>query len=116
MEDTRKFIGLTFSYLEDGEPLMLIRGTDEESADLVLNGMWMNWIYLLENDRFYPYVQIFNGVYDKNTKRIGEIGETRNSICWFERYSLDELLEWGREVVGDNKLSEADKVKYFIES
>ena len=116
MEDTRKFIGLTFSYLEDGEPLMLIRGTDEESADLVLNGMWMNWIYLLENDRFYPYVQIFNGVYDKNTKRIGEIGETRNSICWFEQYSLDELLEWGREVVGDKKLSEADKVKYIIES
>lgn len=115
MEDNQKFESSDIICVDETEHLMLVRGINEENADLYMNGMWMTWIYILEENRFYPYVRVFNGVYDEKTKRIGGIGGEKNTLYWFEQYTLDELLEWGREVEGDAKLSEADKIKYFME-
>lgn len=116
MEDSQKMYQVEHIQVSEDTGLIEVQGVDEISVDLYRNGLWQVWLYRLEKDgTFYPYVPLWNGFYDRISDRIGAFGWNENCLMWYERYSLDELLEMGHEIVNGYMLSEADKVKYFIE-
>ena len=116
MEDSQKMYQVEQIQVSEDTGLIEVQGVDEASVDLYRNGLWQVWLYRLEEDgTFYPYVPLWNGFYDGGSDRIGAFGWNENCLMWYERYSLDELLEMGREAVKGYTLSEADRVKYFME-
>lgn len=116
MEDSQKMYQVKQIEVSEETGLIEVQGVDEESVDLYRHGLWQVWLYRLEEDgTFYPYVPLWNGFYDRVSDRIGAFGWNENCMMWYERYSLDELLETGKEIVKGYALSEADRVKYFME-
>ena len=117
MEDRRKMYQVKLIQTFEEEGLIEVQGLDEASTELYRGNLWQVWLYRLEKDgTFYPYVPLWNGFYDKVSNRIGAFGWDENCLMWYEPYSLDELLEKGKETAAGYTLSEADKVKYFMES
>lgn len=112
MEDTRKLYSVSEISLEEGSHFIEIHGTDEENLDFFYENSV--WFYLwVEGGRFYPYMRLKNGFYVSGTDRICSItGE--GEIYWYEHYSLDELLEKAKKIIGTETLTIAERNKYFI--
>ena len=117
MEDTQKLYDVRSINvsLEEDCPYFWVQGMDEEKKPYYTWNSWLMWMYVLEEDgRFCPYVSWWNGIYVPETNRFISINNNNDGVYWYDRYSLNELLELGHEVVGGQELSESDKVKYFI--
>lgn len=117
MEDTRKLYDVRSINvsLEEDCPYFWVQGMDEEKKPYYTWNSWLMWMYVLEEDgRFCPYVSWWNGIYVPETDRFISINNNNDGVYWYDRYSLNELLELGHEVVGGQELSESDKAKYFI--
>lgn len=115
MEDSQKLYDVREIFVADGSDFIWVRGADEEKADMVIGDLWIVWMYrLAEEGRFYPYTRIWMGTYMPQTDRFVSISSDKENLYWYDRYSLDELLEMGKEVVGDLELDEIDRVKYYI--
>ena len=112
MEDTQKLYSVSEISLEEGSHFIEIHGTDEENLDFFYENSV--WFYLWEEGgRFYPYTRLKNGFYVSGTNRICSItGE--GEIYWYEHYSLDELLEKAKKIIGTETLTIAERNKYFI--
>lgn len=117
MEDNRKLYDVdSISVVVDEKDYFWVQGLDEEKTDFYTWNSWLMWLYRLDDrERYCPYVSWWNGTYVPETDRIMSISHTNDAVYWYDRYSLDDLLEMGRKLVGDARLSENDKVKYFIE-
>lgn len=115
MEDTKRLYRVSNMHVSEENDLIWIRGYDEDSLELYMGDKWMSLLYSLEDDHFYPFANVINGFYEDGQNRIGSLGVNSQTLYWFKRHSLDELLEQAREVVGDAVLTRSDKMKYFIE-
>lgn len=115
MEDTKRLYRVSNMHVSEENDLIWIRGCDEDSLELYMGDKWMSLLYSLEDDHFYPFANVINGFYEDGQNRIGSLGANSQTLYWFKRHSLDELLEQAREVVGDAVLTRSDKMKYFIE-
>lgn len=112
MEDTQKLYDVNGISLDEGSNFIEIHGTDEANREFFYEDSV--WFYLWEAEgRFYPYTRLKNGFYVSNTDQICCIG-TEGQICWYDHYTLDELLEKARKIVGEEELTRAEKNKYFI--
>lgn len=114
MEDTKRLYRVSSIYVSEENGRIMIRGYDEEDLELYMGDKWMSQIYLLEGERFYPYVKVLNGFFEDTQNRIGSIGESQQVLYWFEQHDLDELLESAKEIVGEDVLTKSDEMKYFI--
>ena len=68
---------------------------------------------LTEGGSFSRYASVQGGFCNMQIGEIGAVNDD-NSVLLYRKYSLDELLEKAREIVGEGWLSEAEKIKYFI--
>lgn len=116
MEDEQKVADISQIQVNEKIPFIEIYGVDSEQQEYsygIINRESL--LYRWEEDgRFYPYVKLTEASAVVDGAGISCL-DAEGALCWYDPYTLDDLLEKGKEVLGDYTLDETARVRYLME-
>lgn len=116
MVDRQKLYGVNRITANEETGIVEVSGYDEQDLEYVTGNEWNLYCYLMDEEcGIYPYTKQWFGIYSPLADRFYVMMSGDTHVLYYDRYSLDELLEKARTVVGEKQLSEAEKIQYYIE-
>lgn len=117
MEDNQKYTGVINMHVQ-GDDYFSINAHQTRSQKLAMQAEFSNYVFWLNDDgTFSLYTEVPNSLFTiKGNEVFVKNPDKDHSVGVYPFYTLDQLIEKAKAIVGDKELSDADKVRYFIEN